>query len=202
MSLREYYDGWLSCVSLLTPIPSPLQRLGIAHLAGQLNFPLRTAVGMDYLQRAADIATIDCPQSPFFLGTLLAGENTSIPFPLDLLLPANSPPSERLAAQHREAKSYILKAAYLCFPPAQHKAGVMHEFAQLTCPYDPLLSVQYYALASQEGEVEADMALSKWFLVGAEGCFEKEEVLSRTFAQKAANMKLPNGLFALGYYNE
>jgi hypothetical protein len=39
-------------------------------------------------------------------------------------------------------------------------------------------------------------------LVGAEGCFEKEEKLSRTFADKAAQARLPTGLFALGYYNE
>ena len=27
--------------------------------------------------------------------------------------------------------------------------------------------MQYYSLASQKGEVEADMALSKWFLCGS-----------------------------------
>ena len=36
-------------------------------------------------------------------------------------------------------------------------------------PFDPLMSVQWYSLASQAGEAEADMALSKWFLCGAEG---------------------------------
>lgn len=163
---------------------------------------LQPSVGLDYLRRSADLATVDCPQAPFFFGMLLAGENPDVPFPTGLLLPASSPISPQLEAQHREAKSYILKSAYLCFGPALHKAGYMHEHAQLTCSYDPLLSVQYYALASQEGEIEADMALSKWFLVGAEGCFEKEEKLSRTFADKAAQARLPTGLFALGYYNE
>jgi hypothetical protein len=45
--------------------------------------------------------------------------------------------------------------------------------------------VQWYSLASQAGEAEADMALSKWFLCGAEGAFEKDEGLARTFAGKA-----------------
>ena len=39
-------------------------------------------------------------------------------------------------------------------------------------------------LASQQGEAEADMALSKWFLCGADGAFEKDEGLAVTFADK------------------
>lgn len=35
--------------------------------------------------------------------------------------------------------------------------GFAYEYATLGCLFDPLLSVQYYALASQNGEVEADM---------------------------------------------
>jgi TPR repeat protein len=90
-------------------------------------------------------------------------------------------------------------------------------------PFDPLLSVQWY---SQAGEAEADMALSKWFLCGAEGAsffraclplslvlydspltlrpgaFDKDESLARTFVAKAAAKGLPSGEFAMGYYNE
>lgn len=59
-----------------------------------------------------------------------------------------------------------------------------------------------YALASQSGEVEADMALSKWYLCGSEGNFEKNEALAVTFAEKAASRSLPSAEFALGYYRE
>jgi TPR repeat protein len=52
--------------------------------------------------------------------------------------------------------------------------------------FDRLLSIQYYSLASQHGKIEADMVLSKWFLCGAEGGFEKDEALAFTFAEKAA----------------
>jgi len=57
--------------------------------------------------------------------------------------------------------------AFLHFAPAQYKLGHAYEFAESPFPFDPLLSVQYYSLASQQGEVEADMALSKWFLCGS-----------------------------------
>jgi TPR repeat protein len=93
-------------------------------------------------------------------------------------------------------------------------------------PFDPLLSVQWYSVASQAGEAEADMVLSKWFLCGAEGAsfflaclplslvlydspltlrsgaFDKDESLARTFSAKAAAKGLPSGEFAMGYYNE
>ena len=46
------------------------------------------------------------------------------------------------------------------------------------------------------------MALSKWFLCGAEGGFEKDESLAYTFAEKAARRGLPAAEFAMGYYWE
>lgn len=174
----------------------------MARLMGQLGLPSQPHIGIPMLRRAADLSTLDSPQSAYLFGMLLSGEHDSVPIPSNLLLPPNSPPSPQLDSQHREASHYILKAAYLCFPPAQYKAGYMYEHASHTLPYDPLLSVRWYALASQEGEVEADMALSKWFLVGAEGAFERDEGMARTFAEKAARARLPSGCFALGYYNE
>lgn len=46
------------------------------------------------------------------------------------------------------------------------------------------------------------MALSKWFLCGAEGAFEKDEGLAVVFAEKAARKGLPSAEFAMGYYCE
>ncbi|KAI0762245.1 hypothetical protein C8Q74DRAFT_1289079, partial [Fomes fomentarius] len=101
-----------------------------------------------------------------------------------------------------EARKHLERAAYLNFAPAQYKLGHAYEFATHPFPFDALLSVQYYSLASQQGEVEADMALSKWFLCGAEGAFDKDEGLAWTFAEKAARKNLPAAEFALGYYSE
>ncbi|EGF98662.1 uncharacterized protein MELLADRAFT_73559 [Melampsora larici-populina 98AG31] len=80
--------------------------------------------------------------------------------------------------------------------------GWLYEYSQLSCPFDPLLSVEYYTSASKQGEIEADMALSKWFLCGAEGYFSPNESLAVTFADKAARRNLPSAMFALGYYHE
>jgi len=90
----------------------------------------------------------------------------------------------------------------LCHPPAQYKMGYLYEHAAWGMAFDPLMSVQWYSLASQGGEAEADMALSKWFLCGAEGHFGKNEDLARTFAEKCGRKGHPNGCFAMGYYFE
>lgn len=51
--------------------------------------------------------------------------------------------------------------------------------------------MQYYSLASQVGEAEADLALSRWFLCGSEGTgngdgFKRDEGLAFIFGEKAA----------------
>ena len=100
-----------------------------------------------------------------------------------------------------EAKPWIERSAYLGYAPAQYKLGTSFEYASMGCGYDPLLSVQYYSLASQQGDIEADMALSKWFLCGSES-FEVQEGLAFTFAEKAARKGLPSAEFGLGYFFE
>lgn len=46
------------------------------------------------------------------------------------------------------------------------------------------------------------MALSKWFLCGAEGHFPKNEGNAKMYAEKAAKNGHSDAAFALGYYNE
>ena len=53
-----------------------------------------------------------------------------------------------------EARKHLERAAFLHFAPAQYKLGHAYEFAEPPFPFDPLLSVQYYSLASQQGEVD------------------------------------------------
>lgn len=181
----------------------PLQRMGMANLLGQLDLQKNPDVAIPLLKQAADISDVESPQAAYVLGMLLLGSYNHIDIPSITFIrylprASSSNPDPRAT----EAKRYIERSAYLNYAPAQTKAGWAHEVAKMGCPYDPLLSVQYYCLASQQGEDEADMALSKWFLCGAEGFFEKEETLAYTFAEKAARKGLPTAEFALGYYSE
>ena len=170
----------------------------MAHLLGQLGLPPRPDIALPLLQRAATLATIQVAQPAYVYGLLLLGEFSQAiisPHFFSAVLPPGVSPQ-------LEARKHLERAAYLNFAPAQYKLAHAYEFAEPPFPFDALLSVQYYSLASQQGEVDADMALSKWFLCGAEGAFDKDESLAYTFAEKAALKGLPSAEFALGYYAE
>lgn len=173
----------------------------MANLLGQLNLPSNPPIALPMLVRAATLATLEVPQPPYVLGMILLNELPAMSnLPVALLQTALPPDSAVSIPQH--ALALIQKSAFLHFAPAQYKLGYAYENAQLGLPYDPSLSVRYYSYASQGDELEADMALSKWFLCGAEGYFNKDEGLARTFAEKAARRGLPSAEFAMGYYCE
>lgn len=180
-----------------------IYRMGMANLLGQLELGVDHSRAIPLLKEAADLANLDSPQPSYVFGMLLAGEFSHVKVSSDLLDSAVDPQRRNQpGSREHEARKRIKRAAYLNFPPAQYRMGWLHEYAQLECAFDPLLSVQYYSLASQGGEVEADLALSKWFLCGAENCFDKNESLAFTFADKAAAKGLPTAEFAMAYYFE
>jgi hypothetical protein len=170
----------------------------MAHLRGQLGLAPQPEIALPLIQRAATLASVQVPQPAYVYGLLLLGEFSHVTVPPHFLAPLIPPHS----SVEQEARLHLERAAFLHFAPAQYKLGHAYEFALAPFPFDALLSVQYYSLASQQGEVEADMALSKWFLCGAEGAFDKDETLAFTFAEKAARKGLPSAEFAMGYYKE
>ena len=111
-------------------------------------------------------------------------------------------PERCLALNISGARYNIEKAAYLGFAKAQAKMGSAYELCQLGCAFDPALSLHYNSLAARQGEPDAEMAISKWFLCGYEGVFEKNEELAFTYAQRAAQNGLATAEFAVGYFYE
>ncbi len=111
-------------------------------------------------------------------------------------------PEKYLPLNVTGARFNIEKAAYLGFAKAQSKMGLAYELCQLGCEFDPALSLHYSALAAKQGEPEAEMSISKWFLCGFEGIFEKNEELAFTYAQRAAQSGLATAEFAMGYFYE
>ncbi|KAG8216706.1 HCP-like protein [Butyriboletus roseoflavus] len=179
-------------------VESCVYRMGMAHLMGQLGLPPQPEIGLPLIHRAATLASVQVPQPAYVYGLLLLGEFSHVTVPPQFFAPLIPPHS----SAQQEARLHLERAAFLHFAPAQYKLGHAYEFALPPFPFDALLSVQYYSLASQQGEVEADMALSKWFLCGAEGAFDKDENLAFTFAEKSAKKGLPSAEFAMGYYKE
>ena len=75
----------------------------------------------------------------------------------------------------------------------QYKLGHVYKCALPPFLFDALLGVRYYLLASQQGKVEADTALSNWFLCGAEGAFDKDENLALRLPERAGERRVCNG---------
>lgn len=166
-------------------------RLGMMTLLGQHGTPQDYRRGVDLIRFAADTADENAPQGAYVYGMLLARE-----------LPNISIPEHILPSDLNDAKMFIEKAAYLGFAKAQLKMGQAYELCQLSCEFEPALSLHYNALAARQGESEAELAISKWFLCGYEPVFEKNEELAFTYAKRAAQAKLPTAEFAMGYYYE
>ena len=166
-------------------------RLGLVTLLGQYGAQQNYQRGIDLIRFAAETADENAPQGAYVYGMLLARE-----------LPNISIPGHLLPYDCTEAKIFLEKAAYLGFAKAQLKMGQAYELCQLGCEFDPALSLHYNALAARQGESEADIAISKWFLCGYEGVFEKNEELAFKHAKRAAQMKMATAEFAMGYFYE
>ncbi|KAI1512373.1 Sel1 repeat [Pyrenophora tritici-repentis] len=166
-------------------------RLGMMTLLGQHGQPQDFARGIQLIRQAAATADENAPQGAYVLGMLQARE-----------LPQISVPEVFLPYDEKGARQNIEKAAYLGFAKAQLKMGAAYELCSLGCEFNPTLSLHYNALASRQGEPEADMAISKWFLCGHEGEFAKNEELAFQYAQRAAAAGLATAEFAMGYFNE
>ena len=117
-------------------------------------------------------------------------------------LPQVTVPDTFIAMDLEQARYFIEKAAYLGFAKAQVRMAAAFELCQLSCDFDPVLSLHYNNLAARQGEPEAEMAISKWFLSGCEGIFQKNESMAFAYAQRAALSGLPTAEFAMGYYYE
>ncbi|KAK7569087.1 hypothetical protein IWX50DRAFT_620100 [Phyllosticta citricarpa] len=166
-------------------------RLGMMTLLGQNGQPQDFARGIQLIKHAAETADENAPQGAYVLGMLQARE-----------LPQINVPEIYLPYDERAAKANIEKAAFLGFAKAQLKMGSAYELCTLGCDFNPALSLHYNALAARQGEPEADMAISKWFLCGYEGVFQKNEELAYVYAERAAASGLATAEFALGYFYE
>jgi TPR repeat protein len=166
-------------------------RLGMMALLGQHGQPQDYQLGIKRIRFAAETADENAPQGAYVYGLMLANELPNITIP-DAVLPINLD----------QARYFVEKSAFLGFAKAQLKMGSAYELCLLGCEFNPALSLHYNALAAHQGEADADMAISKWFLCGFEGIFDKNEELAFTYAKRAAAADLPTAEFALGYFYE
>ncbi|KAG0256399.1 hypothetical protein DFQ27_005755 [Actinomortierella ambigua] len=168
-------------------------RLAMVYLYGELNQDQNMKTGLQYLNRAASNAMESAPMSPYVLGLILSREYKQLSIPDDIAFPDDG-----------EAFEWFKKSAELGYGPANYKLGYCYEIGALRCPIDPFMSIKYYEQAVLAGDSngDAEMALSGWYLSGAENFFPPNESLAFQYAQRAADKGLAKAQYALGYYHE
>ncbi|GJJ78091.1 uncharacterized protein EMPS_10450 [Entomortierella parvispora] len=218
-------------------------RLAMIYFYGELGQQKNMKAGLQYLKRAAMLATESAPMAPYVLGLILAREYDHLnqtqqqrPSPKKNNKNKRPPlniPDDIAFPDDSEALLWFRRSAELGYGPANYKLGYCHEYGALGCPIDPFLSVQHYERAtwspfkehrrrysmgageedessmagdgsdsSYGGHGEAEMALSGWYLSGAEGYFPANDVLAFHYGSKAASKGLAKAQYAVGYYYE
>jgi TPR repeat protein len=166
----------------------------MVYLYGDLGQSQNMKAGLQYLKRAASFATEAAPMAPYVLGLILSRDySNQLNIPDDIAFPDDG-----------EALEWFRKSAQLGYGPANYKLGYCYEYGSLGCPIDPFLSIQHYerAVLGSDGNGEAEMALSGWYLSGADNCFAADDRLAFHYASLAAEKNLPKAQYAMGYYHE
>ncbi|KAF9586627.1 hypothetical protein BGW38_000689 [Lunasporangiospora selenospora] len=174
-------------------------RLAMIFLYGEIGQSKNLKAGLQYLKRAAAFATESAPKPPYVLGLILSREYYSSQDPKKLVIP-----DDIAFPDDGEALEWFRKSAQLGYGRAHYKLGYCYEYGALGCPVDPFLSVQHYeqAVLASDGNGEAEMALSGWFLSGAEGYFPADDARALEYGARAATKGLAKAQYAMGYYHE
>lgn len=167
--------------------PSAMYKLGSILLQGLLGQSANPREAISWFVRASQIADEEHPESLHELGLLY--ENTSGEIP-------------SVIPDMDYARDLFSQAARLGYAPSQYKLGLAYENGFLNCPIDPKRSIAWYSRAAEQENPEAELALSGWYLTGAENILQQHDVEAYLWAKKAANQGLPKAEYAVGYYLE
>lgn len=94
------------------------------------------------------------------------------------------------------------QAANLGYKFSQYRLGSAYEYGLMGCPVDPRQSIAWYSKAAVQEEHQSELALSGWYLTGAEGILQQNDTEAYLWARKAALAGLAKAEYAMGYFTE
>ncbi|KAJ1966117.1 hypothetical protein GGI12_000321 [Dipsacomyces acuminosporus] len=162
-----------------------MYKLGVILIKGLLGISPAPREGITWLKRGAENATPECPHSLHELA--LCHEAGGIP---------------GLIADERYARELYIKAGKLGYVPSQVRLGQAYEYGTLGCPIDPRRSIGWYTRAAEKRDPDAELALSGWYLTGAEPYIPQNDLEAYLWARRAADSGLAKAEYAVGYYYE
>ncbi|KAF4549908.1 Chitin synthase regulatory factor 3-like protein [Elsinoe fawcettii] len=171
---------------------SAMFKLGVICLKGLLSQQKNIPEAERWLKRAAEKADKDNPHALHELALLYEPEN---------------PDREvrgKIVGDEKYSRELFFKAAELGWKGSQCRLGQAFEYGALGLPVDARSSIAWYSKAAAQGDHAAELALSGWYLTGAEGILENSDQEAYLWARKAASADPPlaKAMFAMGYYTE
>jgi TPR repeat protein len=174
-----------------------MYKFGLTLIQGRLGLRQNVREGVLWLKRAAQPvssrSSSESPNALYELAQLYDG-TSKLAQPTEL--------QGIIISDEAYAYTLYLRAAELGFPPAQHQLGTAYEHGHLGLSVDPRRSIQFYAMAAERSHPEAELALSGWYLTGAEGVVVQSDEHAYTWARRAAEKGLSKAEYAVGYYTE
>lgn len=137
---------------------SAMYKLGMILLKGLLGQSKNPREGISWLKRATQSGDEEHPQAMYELG--LAYEKEGIP---------------SVIPDIEYSRELFTQSALCGYAPSQFKLGLAYENGFLNCPIDPRRSIAWYSKAAEQGHLEAELALSGWYLTGAEGILQQND---------------------------
>ncbi|CAK4032594.1 chitin synthase regulatory factor 3-like [Lecanosticta acicola] len=174
--------------------PAAMYKVGAVMLKGLLGQPKNITEAVTWLKRGAERADLDNPHALHELATIYESANK------------NPEIRNKVTPDDAYAKNLFMQAAKLGFKASQFRLGQAYEYGDLGLPISNRDSIAWYTKAASQGEHQAELALSGWYLTGAEGILEHSDTEAYLWARKAASSEggpqVAKAMFAMGYFAE
>ena len=176
---------WYKRAATLGDTPA-MYKTGVIQLKGLLGQPKDSGEAVVWLRKAAEKADKDNPHALHELALWHEAASSS----------------GRIAGDEEYAKQLFVQAAELGYKFSQYRLGRACEYGLMGCSIDPRVSISWYSKAAVQEEHQSELALSGWYLTGADGVLQQSDTEAYLWARKAATAGLAKAEFAMGYFTE
>jgi TPR repeat protein len=163
-----------------------MYKLAVIYLLGHCSQPANFKESITWLQRAAASGDTHNAHAQYCLALLQ--------------LNIKQFEQESMVYDPTYALELLFESANFNYAPSQVKLGELYEVGSLV-QVDDALSIYWYTRAASQGNAEAALALSSWYLTGSDGILAQSDTEAYLWARKAAsNSHADRWTIARAYY--
>ncbi|GAN09700.1 HCP-like protein [Mucor ambiguus] len=152
-----------------------MYKLAIILMRGYCGQTINMKEALTWLQRAAALANTQNPHAMYALAMFQFSEEFA----------------EHTIADSSYALELLHTSAHMEYLPSQVKLGELYEMGgHDLVQVDDALSIYWYTRAAEQGNADAALALSSWYLTGSTGILAQSDREAYLWARKAASCQL------------